>query len=142
MNYFGAEQFITTPDGKKWKLSRLEIRIIRQFRDWIASCEGDPFELVDRYIGKLPDTDIREMMNEAKATWDQLKNFSIGSPLSIKYMQTEEGVFQLVRLLLLENHPGVSDADVFAVTKEVSSRMGEVLETAQGSAPNAVAPVA
>ncbi len=137
---WGEVQNLTTEDGRQWTLDRLEIRLIREFRDWIKVREGDPFALVERFQGKMSDEALMPFFKEAKAIQDDLRAFTLASPLAQKHMATEEGIACLAKLLLKKHHPAATEEDAFLVGQAMGKRMAEVLERAQGSPPNGESP--
>lgn len=137
----GEEQEIQTPDGRRWRLSRLELRHVRAFREWVETRIGDPFQVVERFLGKLDDSQLMPLLKEAEQVKHQLRAFSMGCPLAIEHLGTEEGVTYLVSLLLARHHHPVVEEDAWEVALEVDRRRAEVLERAQGKLPpNAEAP--
>lgn len=137
----GEEQTIQTPDGREWTLGRLDLKVIRAWREYVQKREGDPFAVVDRYLGKIKDELLMPMLKDAEEVKKQLACFGFGSPLSQKYVATEEGLTVLTGLLLKKAHPTASEEDAFAVADAFSARVAEVLETAGGTVPpNAAAP--
>lgn len=131
----GEEQTVTTPDGRTWTLSRLELRHVRAFREYVVKAEGDPFEVVERFLGKLADSELMPLLKEAEKVRDQLRAFSMGCPLAQRHLGTEEGLSMLVGALLKKRHPDATEEDAFGVAVEVNRRLDEVLKAAQGELP-------
>lgn len=131
----GQEQTVTTPDGKTWRLARLELRLIREFRDWISQRIGDPFETVDKYIDKLPADQSMQMIREAESKRDQLRSFSLGCDLAKQALATEEGQAELMRLLLLRHQPKATGEDGLAVVVALGEKLSDALEKASGDVP-------
>lgn len=142
-NPFGQERVITTPDGKEWTLGRLELRLVRAFGVWVAKREGDPFAIVDRYLGKIGEEALMPHFKEAKDTAAQLKAFSLATPVASKHLATEEGIAELYRLLLSARHPTVSSEEALYVALNDDATLAEAVEHAEGSpAKNAADPAA
>ena len=138
----GEQQTVVTPDGKAWTLGRLELRIVRAWKEYVAGQVGDPFEVVERFVGKVADSHLVVMLKEAEAVRDQLRCFSMGCMLSQKYLGTEEGLTHFVGLLLRKAHPKVTEEDTYSVALEVNRQLEEVLKKAAGELPpNAAGPV-
>jgi hypothetical protein len=131
----GEKQTITTPDGRSWTLGRLELRVVRQWKEWVAARVGDPFETVERFLGMVGDDRLMPMLRDAEKIRDQLRCFSMGCELSQRHLATEEGLAHFVGLLLKGAHPAITEEDVFAVAVEVNNRLAEVLQTAAGELP-------
>lgn len=140
MLQLGDVQQVTTPDGRQWELSRLELRHIRAFRDWIKSRVGDPYATVDRFLGKIGDEQLIDMLREAEKVAFQLRNFSMACPLALEHLQTEEGLAFVVGLLLRDRHATHTEADAWQVAQAIERRLAEVLEKAQGALPNGGSP--
>lgn len=131
----GEEQQVTTPDGRVWTLARLELRVVRAWREYVTKQVGDPFATVERYLGKLADEHLLPLLKEAEGIKRQLTCFGMGCPLSQQYLGTEEGVGHLVGLLLKKRHPGHTEEDAFEVAQEVNRRLEETLAVAGGELP-------
>lgn len=139
----GEEQVIQTPDGREWTLSRMELKVIRAWREYVQKREGDPFTIVDRYLGRVKDELLMPLLKDGEEVKHQLACFSLGCPLSQRHIATEEGLSYLVGLLLKKAHPQATEEDAYAVADAVNRRLAEVLETAGGEVPpNAAAPAA
>lgn len=139
---FGSEQTIEAA-GKSYRLSRLKVKHIRAFRDWVAARVGDPFSLAERMADKLPAEQVMTLVREAEEVQRQLDAFTLTCPLGLRYLGTEAGHTEVVRLLLDEHHPQATDDEVEAVAEVVALRVIEILTAAQGDAgPNAEAPAA
>lgn len=131
----GEKQTITLPDGRSFTLGRLELRVVRQWREWVAMRVGDPFDLVERFLGKVGDERLMPLLKDAEKVRDQLRCFSMGCELSQRHLATEEGLAYFVGLLLQGAHPKVTEEDIFAVAVEVNNRLAEVLSRAAGELP-------
>jgi hypothetical protein len=138
----GEEQIIETADGRSWRLGRLELRVVRAFRDWISHRVGDPFAIVERFLGKIGDAALMPYFKEAQDVRDDLTGFSLATKTAGRFLATEEGMAKLVALLLEPAHGKVSEEDAFLVAQAVATKLEAVLSTASGSVPNAQAPAA
>jgi hypothetical protein len=139
-NLFGQERALTTPDGRAWTLGRLELRLIRSFGEWVKKREGDPFAVIDRYLGKISDDKLMPFFKEARDTQAQLCAFSLATPVASKHLATEEGIAELYRLLLSSHHPKVTSEEALYVALNDEATLAEAIQTAEGSpAKNAVA---
>lgn len=140
----GSETPITLPDGRTFTLGRLEVRHIRALRDFVAAREGDPFELAERFLGKIPQEESLRMIREAEEIKKQLRCFSLACPLAQKHLATEEGLAFLLLQLLRGHHPQATESEALAVGLYLSQteETAAVLAAAQGeaSAKNAAAP--
>lgn len=132
----GQEQQITTPDGQVWTLSRLELRHIRAWRDWIKSQLGDPLAVVERMAAVMEDESVMPLLREAEGVRRDLESFSLGCLLAQRFMASEEGGAQLVWQLLRPAHPQATLEDAFAVAQVLGKQMAEAMDRASGSVPN------
>lgn len=130
--------------GKTWKVSRLELRIVRAFRDWISDRVKRKFDRVDKYFDKLPPEEQVAHQRLESATYDQLDSFSITCPLAQDYLRTEEGMAHFAWLLLREHHPDVTEDEALSVWLELADagQTQEILVNAQGRLPSSGNPVA
>lgn len=126
--------------GRTWRLGRLELRVIREFRDWIAAKVGDPFAKVERVLKFLDKEEGLKRIKEAESIADQLEGFSLQCPLAIQYRQTEEGMAILFRGMLRQHHPDVTDEQAFAVLQAAGEKSQGIVADAQGNLPNAGQP--
>lgn len=127
--------------GKTWRLGRLEIRVIRELRDWIKEQVGDPFAHLEKYLDKLPADEQQRRVKEAAEVLDQLECFTLDSPLAKKWLKTELGAAKLAHLLLTVHQPAITEEEAFAVMQAIGAeKMSEALDDAGGKLPNAVAP--
>lgn len=135
---FGEPQKVKVklPDGtfREWTVGRVEIRVIRAFRDWIAERLGDPFAAAERWVDKLPPEQAVLMVREAEQTRDQLASFSLGCPLARRFLATEEGQAVLFQLLLEPAHPDVTEEEAWRVAQALGEKAAEVLAKASGEA--------
>lgn len=105
--------------GREWTFSRVTLGRIREFKAWVKWAVGDPFAVVERFAGRLSETEVARMVKEAEATVKDLESFTLGSPLAQKWMRTEEGAAELARILLAEHHPDIDADSAFAVLSEL-----------------------
>ena len=141
-----GRQVTKTIGGKHYTFSRLERRIVEEFRDWIAECEGDPFAEVKALLGQLDSATAKAMIEEAKLTKQQLHAFSLACPLAKRYLTTELGLGQLFYLMLRQHHQDITPDEAFVVATTMAAEESErVLQQTQGTPPpekNAPAPAA
>jgi len=128
--------------GRSWKVGRLELHVIKGFRDWIAERIGDPYEPAMRLLNLVPPAEGMKLVNEARAVEKQLQCFSMQSALAKEHLATEEGVARLFYLLLQANHPDVSEEEAFQVVQALGVETQRVLRNAEGSLPNEEVPAA
>ena len=62
----GEKQTIQTPDGRDWTLGRLELRVVRAWKEYVSGQVGDPFEVVERFVGKISDEHLLPLLREAQ----------------------------------------------------------------------------
>lgn len=122
-------------DGKSWIIGRLTVGVIKSFRDWVAEQIGDPFEIVERFIDKLPPAEATRLLQESREIRDQLASFSLQCPLAKRFLATEAGMARLVMSLLHAHHPHVTESEAFGVmlalgeeatAKVIAASAGEV----------------
>lgn len=122
--------------GRTWRLSRLELRVIREFRDWIKQREGDPFARCDgKWFDKLPAEEQVRRVKEAESVAEQLRCFTLQCELAKKWTATEEGIGKLGQLMLREYQPGVTEEQAFAIFQEVGGQMQKAMAEAAGEMP-------
>ncbi len=126
--------------NKSYTFSRLEKSIVEEWRDWIKEQIGDPFEIADKYLEKLPPEQARELIAEAQGVARQLKGFSMGCPLAQQWLQSELGMGQLAYLLLKPKHPAITEDEAFAVMVDLGNQMAEVIAKANGKLPEKNSP--
>ena len=137
MFQFGKETTVTA-GGKKYTLSRLERRIVEEFRDWVREQEGDPFAAAKELLPHLDPATAKQLIADADATKKQLRAFSIGCPLAQKYLGTELGLAELVYLLLRDKQPDVTREEAFALVLEAgAAEVAKKLKETSGEAPGA-----
>ena len=119
-----------------WTVGRLTVDVVLQFRDWIKAKTGDPFAHLERFIDKLPAAEAVTLIKEAKAEQDQINCFSMQTPLAQRWMQTEEGMAEFLRLLLLPRHPDVTRDAAFSVAMAAGQQaVAEAIDKAHGQLP-------
>lgn len=131
--------------GKDWTVSRLELRVIDAWREYLVECVGDPFADCDRpWFDKLPDAEKVARIKAAEKVADQLKahKFTINCEVSQQAMQTEKGAARFGRLMLEEHHPEIDDDTAFQVWLAIGPELDKVMRRAQGRVPggNGAAP--
>lgn len=138
-----GREVVKTVGGKAYRFARLERSIVEEFRDWIATQEGDPFTNVKELIGVLDPAAARTWVAEAKEVKDQLRSFSLGCPLAQRYLKTEIGQGELCYLLLRKHQPEITRDEAFAVWTAIGAEeYGSVLAKTQGSPPKNAEPPA
>lgn len=130
--------------GESWKMGRLELRVIRGFRNWIRERIGDPYAAVERFLKVLPQDMLLARLKQADAIAEELDRFSMSSPLAAKWMQTEEGAVKLAQLLFLSNHPDLTEEQAFQILQENPEGVATAIKAATGRMPggNGQAPAA
>lgn len=108
--------------------------MLREFKDWVAEIVGDPFETVERYLGRVPETETARQLKDAEDIRDQLRFFSLACPLAQRMMGTEEGAAKLFHLLMLEKDAKAAEEDAFSVVLHLNeeAKTAAVLAAAQG----------
>lgn len=108
--------------------------MLRALKDWITEGVGDPFETVERYLGRVPEAETVRQLKEAEDIRDQLRFFSLACPLAQRAMATEEGAAKLFHLLLLEKDPKATEEDAFEVATHLNQeeQAAAVVAAAQG----------
>lgn len=134
MLQLGKEQRFTV-DGKEWVLSRLTLKIVDQFREWIVSVLPDPLAMGDKYFAMLPAAEQIARVKEAEQNKIDLACFSIQSPLAQRFMATERGIAKLAQLMLQEHHPDITEAAAFDVMFSLQDQLAVILEESQGKLP-------
>lgn len=129
-----------TVDGKPWIVGRLTIGALEEFRDWIKAQVGDPFEGLAELVKVLPKEDAMELVKEAREVKQQLREFSMQTPICKTYMATESGASRLVLALLKPHHPQATIEDAFAVVQALGDKMPKVIADAHGEVPAGPAP--
>lgn len=136
---FGSEQTIDIGE-RKYRLGKMRLKYIREFRDWIRAKVGDPFALVERFIDRLPAEQTMALLREAEEVKRDLESFRLLCPLGQRFLFTEEGLSLVVGMLLSEHHPGAGEDEVQAVADALATRMMETLTKAMGDGPNGAGP--
>lgn len=120
-------------NGKTYTVSRLTVEAVLAFRDWVREQTGDPFADLLRCMDKLPADFAKEQYVEAKALRDQLECFSLQTPLAQKWMQTETGIAEFMRIMLAAKHPGITANEAFQVVMAAGKdKMKATIDKAQG----------
>lgn len=126
--------------GKTWTIGRLELRVVREFRDWLKDRLVDPLAIGEQYFRLLPPEEQLARVKEAEAIGRDLKGFSLQCDLARKALATEEGAAKLVQLLLQAHHPDVTMDEAFLVCQEAGPQLERAMASASGSLPNAETP--
>lgn len=134
MLQLGKEQTVTV-DGKAWKLGRLELSIVNDFRDWIAERLPDPLAIGEKFFAMLPPDEQLARVRQAEQQKLDLACFTLKSPLAVEYMSREAGIAKLGQLLLRKHQPNVTEAEAFDVFFALQDQMGELLAKAEGKSP-------
>jgi len=131
--------------GKEWTISRLELRIVRAFKDYIAGIVGDPYaQINDRLFDLLPREEQLAMLRQAKQDKEDLACFSLNCSLAKRFLQMEEGIAVFGQLMLQKHHPDITQEDAFDVWLSIGQeQMQKALASAAGEpVGNAAAPAA
>lgn len=130
----GQEQTVIV-DGRAYPLGKLRVRVLRAWREWIAERIGDPFADVERFIGRVPEAETARQLREAELLRDGLRYFSLGAPVAQRFLNTEEGMTQLVLLLLREKNAKATEDDAGAVVMHwlKEAQAAEAIARAQGT---------
>jgi hypothetical protein len=134
-----------TVGGKKYVFSRLKRWIVLAFRDWIKEQIGDPFAVAARFQDHLPDETVKQMVKDGEKIKEQFESFSIGCPLSQRFLATEIGLGQLAYFMLQEMHPDITEDQAFDVVTELGlAAVAATVQKAAGEPPgkNTSAPAA
>jgi hypothetical protein len=130
--------------GKEWTISRLELRIVRAFKEYVASIVGDPYSQIDdRLFDLLPREEQLVMLRQAKQDKEDLACFSLNSALAKRFLQMEEGIAVFGQLMLKKHHPDVTLDEAFDVWMAVGQKqMQEALNRAAGESGGNAGPAA
>lgn len=131
----GKQQDIQLPSGRYARLGRLRLSVLRSFRDWVAELVADPFEVVERWIDRVPAEETVRQLRQAEDVRDQLRYFSLACPLATRLLGTEEGLAKLLHLLMLERDQKATEDDAFELALHLmeSAAAEQVLARAQGT---------
>ena len=121
--------------GQTWTIGRPELKVIREFRDWIADNLPDPMSIGEKFFNMLPQGEQLARVKEAEDARMQLRCFTLQSPLAKKYMAMEEGAAKLFQLLLQKHHPDVTTEQAFAVLQDLEPELGKILADGRGELP-------
>lgn len=142
MHNFGKETTVQA-HGRSWKLARLDLGVIRGFRDWVREQLGDYGAVAERFIDKLPADKAMQLVKDVSEVEKQLRGFTLQCPIAQQYLATESGAAKLVHLLLVKHQPEATEDDAFAIVVELGQEeLRKKLEEAKGEVPggNAGAP--
>lgn len=121
--------------GKEWTFSRLELRVIEKFRDWIEEQIGDPFAKADRYVNVLPPEEAKAMIKEAEEVQRNLRCFNLHTEFAQQWMGTPSGMGNLVAFMLEDHHPEVNADLAFRIVIDMGDdQLQKILKKAEGSA--------
>jgi len=120
--------------GKEYTISRLELRIVRAFKEYVAGIVGDPYaQINDRLFDLLPKEEQLAMLRQAKQDKDDLACFSLNCPLAKRFLQMEEGIAVFGQLMLKKHHPDVTQEEAFDVWLSVGQKeLNKAIATAAG----------
>ena len=123
-------------DGTSYTFGRVTIGLVEQFAAWVRDKEGDPFELADRYLDKLPREEWEVLFKEARQKRDELQAFTLDSAVAQKWLKTPEGAAQLFYLLLKERQPTITPSEAFEVFLALGfEEAQELLDKGAGEPP-------
>lgn len=122
--------------GQSWTISRLELRITRDFRDWIKTQITDPLAIGEKFFAMLPAEEQIARVKEAEAIKRDLQSFSLNCDLAKQFMATEEGAAKFLQLLLKQHHPEVTEEQAFSIAMEAGPQLEKAIAAAQGKMPH------
>lgn len=102
-------------NGKSYTFGRVTHDLIAQFHAWVVEREGDPFELCLRFKDQMTPEVWADEFKRARETRDQLKAFTLESPVAQKWLRTPEGAAHLFWLLLKDRQPDITESEAFQV---------------------------
>lgn len=118
--------------GRTWTIGRPELKVIREFRDWIEQQLPDPMAIGEKFFNMLPADEQIARVKEVEDAKLQLKCFTLQCSLARKYMAMEEGAAKLCQLLLQKNHPDVTAEEAFMVLQEIEPQLDQLLADGRG----------
>jgi len=117
--------------GKEYIVGRLELRVSREFKDWIVKTQL-PEPMDKEIFDILPREDQIAYVKEQERTSRDLRCFSLGSELAQKYQQTEEGAAKFAQLMLQKHQPDITEEEAFSVLIEAADQFTAAMQAAQG----------
>ena len=136
-------QMIVEACGRTWAIpSEPSVGAILGFGEWVAAREGDILGETKQLIELLPKTpegeaEARQLVREASNRLRELKEFSLEIDIAKRYLRTEAGLAELMRLRLAEVYPDVTLQQAFAVVVALGK---QVLAEQEGPEGNGKAP--
>lgn len=124
----------------KWRVSRLGLRVIREFKDWVTDKLPDPMGLGEQYFKLLPPEEQLARLKQAEYQNDALRNFTMKGALAQEYLNTEEGAAKFAQLMLKKHHPNITEEDAFDIFQEAKADIENIIAEAEGKVPNDQAP--
>lgn len=108
MSHIGRETNVTI-QGKQYKLSRLDVSILREFSEWYYKECPNPLALAAQHIKDFPPDLQKILLNQA---WeDSKKRREFDTPEVREFMATIAGGGKIISLLLAKNHPDLTEDD-------------------------------
>jgi hypothetical protein len=136
MSFQPGKEASVTVNGKVWRLGRLDVDAIDEFMAWVREQVGDPFELVERFMGKIPQEESVRQLREAEEVAKQLKALSVQTPLAQQYVSTARGSAKLFQILLRTHHPDATESQAFLVAQALGEEGArKALQKAEGEFP-------
>ncbi len=131
----GREQTVQVQGGRAYHLGKLTLAILRQFEAYVAERVGDPFEHVERWLGRVSEAETMRQLKVAEDLRDQLRFFSLAVPIAQRAIGTEQGLSKLLHLLLLARDTKATEEDAFSLALHLSEKAqaAAVIASAQGS---------
>jgi hypothetical protein len=119
--------------GRIWTLSRLELSMIFEFRDWIKTKLPDPLGgPIAKIFDRLPVEEQIERVKKAERIAEELNCFSLTSSLARQYMGTEQGIAKLGQIWLRQYHPDIDEATAFLVMQEAMPELAKAFQHDDG----------
>jgi hypothetical protein len=134
MHNTGTEQKVFVPGLREFRLGRLTLKVLRAFQQFVAERIGDPFEHVERWLGRVPESETVRMLRAAEDVRDQLRFFSLAAPIAQQALAADDGGVKLIHLLMEQVDPKATEEDALAVALHLASagKLAEVITRAQG----------
>lgn len=135
---FGAQQTVTTAGGAEFTLDKLRNRHLLEIVKTIRASHGDVLAPCERFQERLSSPDLKELIKEAVAFGRRLEGLFFSDPEVQAYVNSAEGSWHVVKLLLKRHHPKATDDEVDDVYSAIveQEKAAQLLATATGKLPN------
>ena len=130
-----GKETVVTALGQKWTIGRPELRVIRDFRDWIEKQLPDPMSMGEKFFNLLPPDEQLARVKAAEDAKQQLKCFTLQGSLAKTYLAMEEGAAVFMQLLLRKHHPDVTLEQAFEILQEIEPQLNQIVADGRGEAP-------